>query len=343
MKIAIVGGGICGLYLAFKLGERENVFLFEKKEKIGNKACSALVSERIFHFLPEAKKIIKHKIKGVCIHFPLKKIFIDFKRDFFVFKREDLEDLLLFLAQKRSKIYFSKEIKTIPSGFQRVIFADGALSFSQKFLLKGFKKIYLGIQGFEEREDFSQITEVFPTKNGFIWKIPRGKDREWGIVEKKENAFKIFNHFLNEKKIKIKNKKASFISQGFLFLKDKQKKYAVVGEARGLVKPWSFGGIIWGLNCCEILLKNFPDFLNYEKEIKKTFFFQYLFSEFLKKIVYFAGFHFPYLFFLKKYEIDGDFFDFSVFSNFFSNGKSRFFSRLAPVFLFKNKEQKKNN
>jgi len=324
MKVAIIGGGICGLYLASKLGEKEDVFLFERKQKIGNKACSSLVSERIFHFIPEAKKIVKHKINGVRLQFPSREIFINFKKDFFVFEREDLEDLLLLIAQKKSKIFFSKEIKEIPEGFEKIIFADGAFSFSQKFLLRGFKKVYLGIQGFEEKEDFSQTTEVFPTKNGFIWKIPRGQDREWGIVEKKEDAFKIFNHFLEEKEIKIREKRSSFISQGFLFPKRKEERYAIVGEARGLVKPWSFGGIIWGLNSCEILIKNFPDFLSYEKQIRKIFAFQILFSHFLKKIVYFAGFNFPFLFFLKNYEIDGDFFDFSVFGNLFSNRLNKF-------------------
>jgi len=337
MKVAIVGGGICGLYLAYQLGEKEDVFLFEKREGIGKKACSSLVSERIFHFIPQSQKIIKHKIKGVCIYFPSREIFVNFKKDFFVFERKDLENLLLSLAQKRAKIYFSKEIKEIPEGFQRIIFADGAFSFSQKFLLKNHAKIYFGIQGFEEKEDYSQITEVFPTKNGFIWKIPRGQDREWGIVEKKEDAFKIFDLFLKKRNIKIKNKKSSLISQGFLFPKKKEERWAIVGEARGLVKPWSFGGIIWGLTACEILKKIFPHFLNYEKELRKTFIFQVLFSQFLKKIVYFTGFNFPFLFFLKNYEIDGDFFDFSVFLNPFLN-KLNFFDKLNRFFLKKQQD-----
>jgi len=38
MKVAIVGAGICGLYLAWKLSEKGySVTVFEKKEKIGKK------------------------------------------------------------------------------------------------------------------------------------------------------------------------------------------------------------------------------------------------------------------------------------------------------------------
>ncbi|MBC7074282.1 FAD-dependent oxidoreductase, partial [Candidatus Parcubacteria bacterium] len=61
MKVAIVGGGISGLFLASRLAEKSEVFLFEKKETVGGKACSALYSARIFEFLPESKKFIKNK------------------------------------------------------------------------------------------------------------------------------------------------------------------------------------------------------------------------------------------------------------------------------------------
>ncbi|MGB9598427.1 MAG: NAD(P)-binding protein [Minisyncoccales bacterium] len=303
MKVAIVGGGVCGLYLASRLGEKHKVLLFEKKETIGGKACSSLVSERIFHFLPEAKKIIRHKIEGINIHFPFQSLYVDFKKNFFVFERDALENLLFLKAKKRAQIFLGREINEFPINFQKVIFATGANSF---FKNNRVKKVYFGIQGFEEIKDHSSRAEVFPTKNGFIWKIPRGRDREWGIVEEKERAYQIFEEFLKKNKIKIKNKRSSYVFQGISF--SKSNKYTTVGEAKGLVKPWSFGGIIWGLFSCDLLVKNFPNFLNYEKEIKKIFRFQILFSQFLKKLVYFIGFHLPFLFLIKKYQIDGDFF-----------------------------------
>ena len=60
MKVAIIGAGICGLYLALKLSESgSEVTVFEKKEKIGKEVCSGLVSERILDFIPESQKLIQ--------------------------------------------------------------------------------------------------------------------------------------------------------------------------------------------------------------------------------------------------------------------------------------------
>jgi flavin-dependent dehydrogenase len=71
MKVAIVGAGICGLYIAWKLAERgEEVTVFEKREKIGKEVCSGLFSKRILEFIPESQKLIQNQIDSVLIHFP---------------------------------------------------------------------------------------------------------------------------------------------------------------------------------------------------------------------------------------------------------------------------------
>lgn len=317
MKIGIIGGGICGLYLAWRL-ENYDVTVFEKRKTADGKACSSLISDRIFYFLPASKNIVRHEIHGVEIHFPKKDIYLNFKRKFFVFERNELERLLVFLSSKnkKAKIYFGQEIRNIPQGFDRIIFSDGALSLAQKIIsFKGEKKYYLGIQGFEKKKDFSNVTHVFPTENGFIWKIPRGNDREWGIVERTEKAEKIFSDFLRKYNISLENKKASIIGQGLVLLNN--PRMTLTGEAMGLTKPWSFGGIIWGLQACEILLNHFPDFLTYEKEAKKFFSRQFFLGKYLKKIVYFLGFNFPIFYFIREYVIDGDFFSLSsIFENF---------------------------
>jgi len=62
MKVAIIGAGINGLYLSWKLSEMgHQVTVFEKREKIGKEVCSGLISDRILEFIPESKDLIKNQ------------------------------------------------------------------------------------------------------------------------------------------------------------------------------------------------------------------------------------------------------------------------------------------
>jgi flavin-dependent dehydrogenase len=310
MRVAIIGAGISGLYLSLKLAKKHQVFLFEKKERIGGKPCSALYSERIFDFLPTSKDFIKNKIEFCILHFPKKKIKLKFKKKFFVFDRDSLEKHLFNLAKEsRVRFEFKKRInfdllEEMEKDFERIIGCDGANSQVRNFLKLKKPKFYLGIQGFVKEKDFSNFTEIWPTKNGFLWRIPRGFETEYGIIEEGKKAMEIFKNFQKWKGLNFFKKNSAPIPQGFLL--PENQKITLCGDAAGLTKPWSGGGVIWGLFLANILLKNFPDFLKYKKEAQDFFFSQILFSKLTKKLVYFLGFKFPYILF-SKYQIDGDF------------------------------------
>ncbi len=311
MKLAIIGAGINGLYLAKKLSERKiNVTVFEKEKEIPKKACSGLFSERIFEFLPEAEKIIENKIDFAKIHFPKKEIEINFKKKFFVLDHYQLNKILFQSVKKKVKIFFNFKVKpltilSLRKAFDKIIGCDGANSQVRKFLKLKEPEFYLGIQGFLACECVcANYVETWPTKSGFIWKIPRGKEIEYGILEKPKEAKEIFEKFLKEKNLKLEREKLAIIPQGFSI--PKQKDITLCGDSIGLTKPWSGGGVIWGLMAANLLLKNFPDFLEYRKEMKKFFLLNILFSKLTKKLIYFFGFNFPY-FLPSKFKIDGDF------------------------------------
>ncbi len=312
MKVAIVGGGICGLFLAEKLSKKkETVFVFEKKRKVGQKPCSGLFSERIFEFYPEAKNLVENQINYCLIHFPKKTIKVEFKRKFFVIERRKIDELAFQKAKRAgAQIFLGHRLTSIPEGFDRVIGCDGANSLIRKILGQKKLNFYFGFLGYLKKKDFSDFVETWPTKEGFLWKIPRGEKIEYGIIEKPKWARKIFEEFLTRNEIKLESFQFSPIAQGIEI--PENEKITLCGEAAGLTKPWSGGGVIWGLKCCQILLETFPDFLQYHKRAKKFFSFQFQISKFLKNLVFRLGFNFPYLL-PSKIKIDGDFWFFHSF------------------------------
>ncbi|MDI6591412.1 MAG: FAD-dependent oxidoreductase [Patescibacteria group bacterium] len=311
MKVAIIGAGICGLYLAWKLADRGcEVTVFEKKEKIGKKTCSGLFSERILEFVPQSQNLIQNEIDSSLIHFPKKTLKIKFFKKFLVMDHFQLDNLVAKLAERAgAKIILNynvnkEDLFRFQNDFERIIGCDGAFSTARKYLKLKPPQFYLGIQGFISKEDNSNFAETWPTKSGFFWKIPRGKEIEYGIVEKPKGAKSLFNEFLKKNNLRLERITSAIIPQDFII--PKNQKITLCGDSAGLTKPWSRGGVIWGLIAANFLLKNFPDFLKYRKEIKKFFLPKIIFSKIITKIFYFFGFKFPQLL-PKNIKIEGDF------------------------------------
>ncbi len=307
MKIAIIGGGICGLYLSWKLSEAgHSVSVFERKSEIGNKICSGLFSERILSFVPQSKELIKNTVKSAVLHFPKKTINLNFSKSFFVMPHFELDRLVAELADRAgAKIILNSNISSFPGGYDKIIGCDGADSFTRKNLGLPSPKIRLGILGFSSQSSLDNFVEVWPNKeNGFIWKIPRGKETEYGIISKPKFANVLLSDFLEKNKIILKGKAAKIIPCGFSI--PRNKTITVCGDAAGLTKNWSGGGVVWGLTAADMLLKNFPDFIKYEKEVAKFFKPKIIISKIATKGVYYFGFNFPY-FLPKTANMESDF------------------------------------
>ena len=322
MRVAIIGAGICGLYLGWKLSENgHQVTIFEKKDIIGKQVCSGLISERILYFIPESKKLIQKQVHSCLIHFPKRTLKIHFSKKFFVMNHFELDNLVLNLARKAgAKINLNTAINSLPTEvdeagvssspfanarvFDRIIGCDGAMSQVRKSLFLPDPEFKLAIQGFISGSDNSNFVETWPTKSGFLWKISRVKETEYGIIEDPKEVRKIFDKFITEKKLHLERINSAVVSQGLVL--PFNSKVTLCGEAAGLTKPWSGGGVIWSLMGAEILLKNFPDFLKYKKELKKFFLPNIIFSKIAKKMVYFLGFKFPWIL-PKNHQIEGDF------------------------------------
>jgi len=277
-----------GLYISWKLSEMgHDVSLFDRKKEdaLGKKCCSTLVSERIKQFIPITGKCIENKISSCVINFPRGKVKLNFKPHHLALNRETLISILLDLNKKTgTRIILGQEIKKVPQGFDRIIGCDGAFSVIRRSLNLPDPKIKNGVQAYSLIKNNSNITETFTDSSifGFCWKIPKGDKIEYGALGNQLEVKNKTDKILGIKGVErdsfsaaaIPCPKFSLFNAGLIF--PKEKYITLCGDAMGLTKPWSGGGIIWGLYAADILIKTFPDFKKYKKETIRFFKFKIL-------------------------------------------------------------------
>ena len=299
-KVAIVGAGIIGLYTASSLQKKGfDVTVFEKEslEKVGKKSCSTLVSKRVLDFLSLDEEIIENRINKCLIKFKNKDVVLEFNPFHLVLNREKL--VLKMIKEAQFKIVFESR-KTSFKEFDYIIGADGANSFIRKSLGLKDPKFKIGLKIEKDLKDNSDITITEKSKNGFAWYIPKGDYVEYGILETKENLKQAWRKF-DKKGL---NMSFALVPQGLILPKD--KKYTLVGDATGLTKPWSGGGIIWQLYEARFLVETFPDFKKYNSRVKKFFFFKIIKGRIANRIVHFVGGNLSFLI-PSKIKYDNDF------------------------------------
>jgi flavin-dependent dehydrogenase len=304
MNIAIIGCGVTGSYLAWKLAlSGHRVTIFEKKQTIGKQVCSGLVSERLWNFIPEDESLIENSIDFAKIYFPGKTATVNFKQKILVLNHAKLDRYIAHLAEKAGAKIVHREIKTLPEGFDRVIGADGALSTTRKLLNLEDPKFKQGLQFFVKGKNSENFVETWPVESGFIWKIPRGNEVEYGVMSDMKTARKKLDDFCRKNSLKIDGLQAALIPFG-LIVPDNEA-ITLCGDAAGLAKPWSGGGIIWSLTAADILLENFPDFRKYKRKLKMKFGFKIWQTSLITAVGYFLGKNIPWLL-PKQREIDSD-------------------------------------
>jgi flavin-dependent dehydrogenase len=123
---------------------------------------------------------------------------------------------------------------------------------------------------------------------------------------KPEKLSKRFIDFLKSKNLQFDEKQIDYaiIPQGLCL--SNNANVAFCGDSAGLTKPWSGGGVIWGLKSAEILINNLSDFSKYNTELEKEFKLRIVKGRIAKKLTYYIG---EYLSFLipSKYKRDNDF------------------------------------
>jgi len=245
-----------------KLAQRgEDVVIIEKKEQIGGKACSGLVSERIWDHIPENESIVENRIGEVVLHFQRRSVSAVFRPGMLAMGRPTLDSYLSKLAQEAgANLLLENSFEGLQENgnkvlvkyngeeekFDRVIGCDGAVSRVRNHFEHKEPRYRAGIQCFEPKADNGSKAEAWPTRNGFFWKIPRGSHVEWGVFERKELAGKMWKDFAEERSLSGLNTQSAIIPEGVCVTNS--DKVALCGDAAGLTKPWSGGGYSLGHN-----------------------------------------------------------------------------------------------
>ena len=119
-----------------------------------------------------------------------------------------------------------------------------------------------------------------------------------------KDARPLFDEFLKKNNIKINRMASAMIPQGLIV--PENDSVTLCGDSAGLTKPWSGGGVIWGLIASEILLKSSLDLVKYQNAAKRFFSPRIAFSKLAVKTAYCLGFRIPWI--LPKYlKIESDF------------------------------------
>jgi flavin-dependent dehydrogenase len=318
MRVGIVGCSINGAYLAYRLAkDGHDVTVFEAKSEVGGKPCSGLVSERLWGFVPRNDALVENSIDTVELRFPKKRTTVFFNHKMLALNRGGLDKYAAKLAEEagakiktghravkiislgrlRPHLVAENGGRTVAQEFDRIIGCDGANSMVREYARAEKPSFRLGLYAVLKRKSKKNSVEVSPTENGFKWKIPRGETTEVGIIEKPEKARKIF------RRAKQAGMFSAIIPEGLSLSKD--KRFALCGDAAGLTKPWSGGGIIWGMTAADLLADSKLDITRYNRSLERHFGPKIFFSKFARTAVYLAGKYAPFLI-PKKAHMDSD-------------------------------------
>jgi len=266
--IVVVGGGPVGLYTA-KLCEDMGyrVLVLEEHEEIGKPPhCSGLISINIEHFFPDIKEwgVVENEVDSAVIHSPRSEFVLRKKGTAaYVINRERfdrrlgemVESEILLGCRARSVVVSKKgaKVNTDKGVFEceMVVGCDGANSIVAKGLCVRPREIIKGLIAIVRKKAHSRMVDLYFDKDrlrdGFFWKIPRGERLEYGMFGK-DVKFEDLEKFFGLKRYE---RYAGLVPIGPV-KKSYFDRILLVGDAAGQVKPWSGGGVIYGLTCAKI-------------------------------------------------------------------------------------------
>jgi geranylgeranyl reductase family protein len=268
--VIVVGASVSGLRTAELISSQGyKVLVLEEHEKIGKPLkCAGLVSWRIFELIPDLpKEIIINEVKRAKFFSPCgNSFFLESKKSVYVIDREKFDKYLATRALKSNcDIRLNTALKdlgyendcikvfTNKGNFETKILvgADGANSLvARKLGLQQGKNFLVGMQATVKGNFENSVELWFGQKIApgfFAWVIPENEKRaRIGLATEKKTKL-YFEKFLEKRVGKKVRPNAYGLIRFGLMKKTFAKRALLVGDAACMVKPFSGGGIIYGL------------------------------------------------------------------------------------------------
>ncbi len=292
--VIIVGAGPVGSQLAKRYAEQGlEVTVLERSEEVGRPlACSGHVSPDIQNFLSKEdfEEIHQNSIVGARFHSGEKEY--RFYRDETVSnvidrvgldkkKAEEAREAgaEIILEETVEDVIESSEsvrVETENDTYKASIVAgcDGASSTVRDAVdLPEPDHFYQGILCFTDEEDDSDFVDVLlDVPKFFGWRIPRGDSVEYGVgVPKGENTMKWLDEVTS--KFDVEEEDRRNICAGAIPIEPPESvstnRVFLVGDAAGQTKPFTGGGILYGMRAADIAAETIdpedPDTGDYEE------------------------------------------------------------------------------
>lgn len=129
---------------------------------------------------------------------------------------------------------------------------DGPASAVRRTLGLPDPKMLHGVFCYVNARDASDAVELwFDIPKFFSWKIPRGASVEYGLAVEKGSAKAYFERLLKQQNVKPSALHAGLIPYGLLKRVSKGRVF-LCGDAASQVKPFTGGGIVYGMTCAKI-------------------------------------------------------------------------------------------
>jgi len=264
--VIIIGAGPVGLYAAKLLKKKGiDVLIIEEHQDIGKpKKCSGLISKNIESLVPINDSFVDHKVSGAVLHTPAGDINLQ-KRgtaayviDRGLFDQSLAKGLEPLITNARCESISlnsdSVTVKTNKGEFKaKLVFGcDGPNSMVARAIGSKPKELVNGIIAIADQSNTGDMVELWFDKDiapdGFLWKIPRSKKTEYGMMASKAD-FKILERFFKTDLSKSERLGGTIpIGPG----KSYAERVLLVGDAAAQIKPWSGGGVVYGLTAAKI-------------------------------------------------------------------------------------------